>query len=82
MCISLPMLTLASDSDSIILLSKSFHVYLLIKSNYLWIYEKTIYLDKMDINEMLNLQANLINKTVNDLKESNISTKNKVKFNN
>ena len=30
---------------------------------------------------MLNLQANLINKTVNDLKESNISTKNKVKFN-
>ena len=81
MCISLPMLTLASDSDSIILLSKSFHVYLLIKSNYLWIYEKTIYLDKMDINEMLNLQANLINKTVNDLKESNRSTKNKVKFN-
>ena len=82
MCISLPMLTLASDSDSIILLSKSFHVYLLIKSNYLWIYEKTIYLDNMYINEMLNLQANLINKTVNDLKESNISTKNKVKFNN
>ncbi len=81
MCISLPMLTLASDSDSIILLSKSFHVYLLIKSNYLWIYEKTINLDKMDINEMLNLQANLINKTVNDLKESNRSTKSKVKLN-